>query len=178
MIFVSSVVSHSISGLVAFVWLAKDALVIDSTQCHLLRKIMRGKAAFRDADGRVIRAMSNPQVLQYWRVLPNLFEIRLQRLNLYKSRCRHPKAFAQPIAAVFAQLPEWQSQPVFNRQGALNFKSPAMRNPHLKQLIDDFRWLDKSEAGRMFLFSLSWKFLFLFDGQHPERVQQLLEIDL
>ena len=102
-VFHSKVYYPSLDGLVAFVWLESDSnfLIIRSVLLH--EKQMRGSATEKDDNQRVLRSLSNEQVLRTWQLAQHFGELRVLRLKM----CQHwARYLEQPIAAMFVFFPD------------------------------------------------------------------------
>ena len=91
----------SLDGLVAFVWLEGDFKFLDNQIRFFARRAMRGSATEKDDNQRVLRSLTNEQVLRTWQLAPHFWELRVLRLKMSHNWARYSEDCARPIAAMF-----------------------------------------------------------------------------
>ena len=100
LIFVSRIVSASITGLDAYAASPGELNRIDKKVCRYLRALSKGKAHDRAA------TESHSQLLQKWKVLPARAEIAIRRVKWWQAMTEHNHAHLQTMAAIWEQLPD------------------------------------------------------------------------
>ena len=106
LIFLSLMVSASITGLDAYVAWPGELSRIDKKICRYLRALSKGKAHDHAATESHGRSWTNAQLLHKWKVLPARAEIVIRRVKWWQATTEHNHAHLQTMAAIWRQLPD------------------------------------------------------------------------
>ena len=167
-VFLNAVVGAGISGLTAFVWSDADSAAIDKCIVKYARKIMMGGACHTDGDKKV--AMSNADVLRYWRILPCREELRVRRLKWYQKIAAWPENNSHVLGAWFGALPFEKEAPI-DEMGRVLYSS----HPWTKQLAHDLDYIDCIEEGRAMLAAANGSTTAFF---HEPLASDFVQIDM
>ena len=102
--FIGRVVNAAQSGIEAFCTSEAQYQSLTSLVTCLARRVMAGAAARRGDHGRV-RAVSNIEVLRFWKMAPCDVEARVRRLKWAQTLVQDPAHHTQLITAMFGKLP-------------------------------------------------------------------------
>ena len=102
---VSVVQGAMLSGVTAQLPGARDCEIMDQVLVGFLRKMM-GKLATTPKynASRTFSAISNLNVLAYWRIAPTKVELQIQRIRWYQDWAMYPDAHCQILCAVFGRM--------------------------------------------------------------------------
>ena len=100
LIFLSRIVSASITGLDAYAAWPGDLSRIDKKICRYLRALSKGKAHDHAATESHGRSWTNAQLLHKWKVLPARAEIAIRRVKWWQATTEHNHAHLQTMAAI------------------------------------------------------------------------------
>ena len=99
LIFLSRIVSASITGLDACSASPGELNRLDKKTCKYLRALPKGRAYDSTASESHVRSWTK------WRVLPAQAKIAIRRIKWWQAMTEHNRAHLQTIAAVWGQLP-------------------------------------------------------------------------
>ena len=106
LIFLSRIVSASISGLDAHAASPGELHRIDKRICWYLRALSKGKAHDHAATESHGRSWTNAQLFHKWKVLPARAEIAFRRVEWWQAMKEHNHAHLQTMATKWGQLPD------------------------------------------------------------------------
>ena len=105
LIFLSRIVSASITGLDACAASLGELNRLDKKTCRYLRALSKGRACDIAATESHGRSWTNAQLLHKWKVLPARAEIAIRRVKWWQASTEHDHAHLQTMAAIWGQRP-------------------------------------------------------------------------
>ena len=123
---------------------------------------MRGSATQKDDNLRVLRSLTNEQVLRTWQLAPHFWELRVLRLKMFQNWARYSEDCALPIAAMLGCFLDSDLAHLAQADLSTGKLRDCKRSPWMQQFVDDIAALVFVDGGFIVLDDLEERFSFLF----------------
>ena len=172
---ICQVQNTALSGLESYVITQRQAQLLDTAVANAGRAALRGKASWKDDNGKITASMSAHQVLHYWAMASCMLELRVRRLKWLQKIAKYPEHHAMPLAARFSNCKGEEDDEELVCVLPKGLLGPGA-SPWTIQAYDDIAALREIDSGADALYGIGNAFLKVFTGR--ELADEFASIDV